>query len=235
MVRPIYRLNARHTFDNNGSGAKGGVHRVQPAYKIDTSIVNPLVFLPEFSEPPLPLGTKITVNTDVGLPTGTLQAKETSASNPSILAIRNLLRGNMMGLPSGQDVARAMGLIPLEDIDLWVGKAQFKEGTEEPDAINILEVALGYFANRAPLWFYVLAESNAQWLAAEKKRKKSEPPVEVTMGPVGGRIVAETLIGLLLADSHSFLNQHPTWKPKAPQQSGAEFSMGDFIKYALGL
>jgi Animal haem peroxidase len=222
-------------FDINGSGALGGINRVQPAYKIDTSLVNPLAFLPEFSEPPLPVGTTITVNLDVGMPTGTLQSKEVSPKNPSNLAIRNLLRGNAMGLPSGQDVARAMGLDPLEDKDLWVGKAQFKEGEKTPDAINIRDVAGGKFANCAPLWFYILAESNAQWLKDEKKQKKGDGPVHVTMGPVGGRIVAETLIGLLLADSHSFLNQHPTWKPSAPQLSGREFSMGDFVKYALNL
>jgi Animal haem peroxidase len=222
-------------FDINGSGALGGIKRVQPAYKIDTSIVNPLAFLPEFSEPPLPAGTTITVNSDFGLPPGTLQSKESNKKNPSNLAIRNLLRGNAMGLPSGQDVARAMGIEPLKDSDLWVGKAQFKEGTKTPDAINIRDVADAKFANCAPLWFYILAESNDQWLKDEGKQKKGDGPVHVTMGPVGGRIVAETLIGLLLADSHSFLNQHPTWKPSVPQLSGREFSMGDFVKYALNL
>jgi len=36
-------------FDIDGSGEKGGMRRAQPAYKIDTSLVNPLGFLPEFS------------------------------------------------------------------------------------------------------------------------------------------------------------------------------------------
>ncbi len=36
-------------FDIDGSGSYGGKARAQPAYKIDTSLVNPLGFLPEFS------------------------------------------------------------------------------------------------------------------------------------------------------------------------------------------
>ena len=43
--------------------------------------------------------------------------------NPANLAQRNLLRGLSMGLPSGQDVARAMGVAPIADGDLRVGKA----------------------------------------------------------------------------------------------------------------
>ena len=39
-------------FDIKGSGSRTGKERVQPAYKIDTSIVNPLGFLPEFSQNP---------------------------------------------------------------------------------------------------------------------------------------------------------------------------------------
>ena len=38
-------------FDIRGSIKNVGKTRVQPAYKIDTSLVNPLGFLPEFSLP----------------------------------------------------------------------------------------------------------------------------------------------------------------------------------------
>ena len=55
----------------------------------------------------------------------------------------------------------------------------------------------------------------------------------VSLGPVGGRIVAETLIGLLLGDSHSFVNQDPNFKPRIPSAKSDAFTMGDFIKYAL--
>ncbi len=34
-----------------------------------------------------------------------------------------------------------------------------------------------------------------------------------TLGPVGGRIVAEVLVGLLQKDVNSYLYLQPTWKP----------------------
>ena len=55
--------------------------RLQLAYRIDTSLVNPVSHLP----PPV-------------------------AVNPSALALRNLERGWRLGLPSGQSVAQAMGI-----------------------------------------------------------------------------------------------------------------------------
>src|SRR6185369_14152174 len=69
--------------------------RIQFAYRIDTSLVNPLHSLPGsvVSDPP-----------------------------PS-LAERNLIRGWRLGLPSGQNVARAMNVKPLADKDILIGKA----------------------------------------------------------------------------------------------------------------
>lgn len=58
-------------------------------------------------------------------------------------------------------------------------------------------------AGRAPLWFYVLREA--------KVRASGEH-----LGPVGGRIVGETLLGLLRADPQSYLNLEPTWTPTLP-------------------
>ena len=198
---------------------------MQPAYKIDSSIVNPLKFLPEFSVPPEAAGRALLL--------ANLQSTEDPKKQPSNLAIRNLLRGNAMGLPSGQDVARAMGLTPLEDEELWVGKAQLTDAGVV-DAKKIGDIEKGYFNGNAPLWYYVLAEANAQWvdkIGSSTGDAANHTPV--TLGPVGGRIVAETLIGLLLADSHSFLNQDPLWHPTIG--GAANFDMGDLVKYALHL
>ncbi|MGH2750345.1 MAG: peroxidase family protein [Actinomycetota bacterium] len=53
---------------------------------------------------------------------------------------------------------------------------------------------------RTPLWFYVLREAD---LAANGER----------LGPVGGRIVAEVILGLISGDPHSYLRQDPDWTP----------------------
>ena len=55
----------------------------------------------------------------------------------------------------------------------------------------------------APLWFYILKE-------AEIVGKGRE------LGPVGGRIVAEVLVGLLQKDPNSYLYLQPGWKPAPP-------------------
>ena len=58
--------------------------------------------------------------------------------------------------------------------------------------------------------------------------------VGVRLGPVGGRIVAETLIGLLLNDSQSYLSHDPNWMPTIPMEKD-DLRMADMLKYALRL
>ncbi|MBS1787621.1 MAG: heme peroxidase [Acidobacteria bacterium] len=192
--------------------------RTQPAYKIDTSLVNPLAFLPEFSDvniqsPPPPL-------VDVGQ----LQPPPLPGQIP-VLALRNLLRGLAMGLPSGQDVALAMNFDPLRDDQLKVGKATV---ADEYDDLPTLVSLSNEFAGKAPLWYYILAESQHDW---RKRGGDSDTPVQ--LGKVGSRIVVETFAGILLDDGHSVLRQAPGWHPEIGKKKN--FDMADFIKFALRL
>jgi hypothetical protein len=164
-----------------------GVERVQPAYKIDSSLVNPLGGLPD-----------------------------RIAKDIHNLAVRNLLRGARFGLPSGQDVANAMGLDPLDPTELLVGKATVDDTKNTNknivDTINAVKAGLGdEFAENVPLWFYILSE-------VQTKVTKDDAPIR--LGPVGGRIVAETFAGLLLGDEHSFLRQAPNWRPAESKTFG---------------
>lgn len=175
---------------------KTGVSRIQPAYKVDSSLVNPLALLPEFVQKGDPF--------------------------PS-LAQRNLRRGKAMGLPSGQDVACYMGVKPLEDFELKVGKAT-KEDSKKNKAIDEVHAS---FKKKAPLWFYILSEAQQ---AYNNKRTNDDTPTR--LGEVGGRIVAEVFIGLLLGDSHSFLSQSPCWTPELKKE-GEHFGMAELIKQAM--
>ena len=85
----------------------------------------------------------------------------------------------------------------------------------------------GSFVENAPLWYYVLAEAQVEWAerATAKGGKGEEEPVR--LGTVGGRIVAETIIGLLWGDGHSYSRQVPNWKPDTIR------SVGDMIEFAL--
>jgi hypothetical protein len=70
---------------------------------------------------------------------------------------------------------------------------------------------------RTPLWFYVLREAA---VTSDGRH----------LGPVGGRIVAEVLVGLLLGDPFSYLKQDPDWTPT--YGSGDDFAMTDLLMKA---
>ena len=171
--------------------------RLQFAYRIDTSLVNPLTMLPPIV-----------------------------ASNPSSLPLRNLERGFRLGLPSGQCVARAMGVAPLADTDILLGKAT---DDTDPDLKTMADMP-AVFRGNCPLWTYILAE------AMKFEELVKIPVIEdisITtprLGPVGGRIVAEVFLGLMVGDPHSFLSLDPHWHPA----SGPDYRLKDFVNYALG-
>jgi hypothetical protein len=52
------------------------------------------------------------------------------------------------------------------------------------------------------------------------------------LGPVGGRIVAETFIGLMLSDETSYFVQNPIWKPTKANGQG-HFGLREFVQTAL--
>ena len=185
-------------------------NRLQLAYRIDTSLVDPLGSLPNPPfDPPLSLG---------GTPLMSL-------------AQRNLMRGWRLRLPSGQAVARAMGIEPLADDKILIGKF-----TNPPDIKgNILNfdstVTADAFRDNCPLWTYILAETKEVPLTL--KTKQGDKSINTRqLGLVGGRIVAETFIGLLLADSTSYFSLNPIWKPSKANANG-HFGLREFIKTAL--
>jgi hypothetical protein len=178
--------------------------------------VNPLGFLPEFSKPVPVLVPPLTVEQ--------LQAQPIDPDkDPANLAARNLLRGMAMGLPSGQSVAEAMGLEPIKDENLRVGKAVVADWDTNPTLVSLNPA----FKEKAPLWFYVLAEAQYEWILRAKAAGSKGDEEPLRLGTVGGRIVAETLIGMIWADGHSYLRQAPNWKPDTIRK------MGDLIQFAL--
>ena len=60
----------------------------------------------------------------------------------------------------------------------------------------------------------------------------------VRLGDVGGRIVAEVLIGLMEGDKSSYLSQNPFWKPNLPcwesYRTGKSFTIADLTRIAEG-
>jgi len=123
------------------------------------------------------------------------------------LAFRNLKRGVLLGLPSGQDVARAMKIKdPLTSDEIAKG----------PDGA----IAKKHDLHKdTPLWYYILKE-------AEQRGGG------VKLGPVGATIVAEVFVGLVHGDHQSYLWQKgKDWKPTLPSQNPGEFTMADLLRF----
>jgi hypothetical protein len=126
-----------------------------------------------------------------------------SHDGPTALPQRNLLRHITWALPSGQRIARRMRVEPLTPGDL-PELAAYGIGLER----------------HTPLWFYVLKEAE---MVADGRH----------LGPVGGRIVAEVILGLLQLDPGSYLNTQPKWRPTLPSRYGSdEFRMVDLLTLA---
>lgn len=195
----------------------------QASYRIDAILAQPLEDLPEFFG-------------------------QTAFPWVRNLAFRNLQRGQELSLPSGQQVAAMLKYDPLPDKILWSsgsrraaevpppGKTQ-----EDMDATNEAREAVrlkyvdggGPLAGATPLWYYILREAEYYGVTNDP----NDPAVAFGgqhLGPIGSRIVAETLIGLLWHDKSSILHLPQVFKP-FPEISGgaAEFTLDRLIAYAL--
>jgi hypothetical protein len=68
-----------------------------------------------------------------------------------------------------------------------------------------------------------LAESTANAYRIENGAIVGNQKAPFTLGPIGGRIVAETFVGLLLSDSNSILNSSTTRQSPIPTTIKALF------------
>ncbi len=135
----------------------GGTHSAQRSKKIDGKLVRSLIQLP------LAL-------------TGEVEIDDYHS-----LAVRDLQRGQGVGLPSGEAIARFMEIAPLT-----------------PEQVGIASVG---WQCETPLWYYILRESD---ICTGGNR----------LGPVGGRIVADVLVGLIDADAASYRRASREWHPR---------------------
>lgn len=125
------------------------------------------------------------------------------------LPVRNLLRGYMLRLPTGQAVASALDL-PV------MSPAIIEEVAQSVSAAQLDAVREGEFTQRTPLWYYILAEA-----AADGSGR---------LGPVGSTILAEVLIGLIRGSKDSILRKHD-WKPSLGPTPG-RFALSDLLTLA---
>ena len=136
QVRKAYELNATtgkiQVFSFTAPDLRGG--RELPAGRqIDWG-----TFLTSLHRPGLPLNVSRKIDTLISSGLFALPIPGAAPTGSNVLAFRNMLRAGLYDMPSGQDVARALGrpVITPEELDLGPG---FETGT--------------------PLWYYILAES----------------------------------------------------------------------------
>ena len=176
----------------------------QRAYKIDTSLVSPLGDLPS-----------------------------QIASHPSMLALRNLQRGNIFKLPSGQEVADALHEPVIPDDKLVIRR---KTARDKDKLEPLAGIAKG-FVGRAPLWAYILAEAQAtSWDWTGSGAFSDGLPLK--LGPVGGRLVAGVFAALLLGDPTSYLRTDllrggTPFTPITDFTRNEKFGLAELINVAL--
>ena len=117
-------------------------------------------------------------------------------SDQARLAVRDLLRGYILRIPTGQAIADKLGVKPLTADEI---KSAVPEAQQE-----VLDASV-FLLERTPLWFYVLAE------AAYERNQNSTEKVDY-LGQVGSYLVAGVLFGLILNSAHSVLAT-PGWTP----------------------
>jgi hypothetical protein len=153
-----------------------GDGQVKPNKRIDTKISTPLF--------DLPLGAIA------------------NHAPPTVLPVRTLLRHLTWELPSGQTIARRLGVSALSPADL--------------DELHRYGLGL---ERSTPLWYYVLKEAE---LLEDGLR----------LGPVGGRLVGEVVVGLLQSDGASYLAYDADWRPTLPSRAKGDFTIVDFLTFA---
>jgi Animal haem peroxidase len=126
---------------------------------------------------------------------------------------------NLMGQATGSPTSLATRNL-LRNLTMGVPSGQRVARAMSLPQLDPADLAdLGDYSldKRTPLWFYVLREAQ---ITANGEH----------LGAVGGRIVAEVIIGLLFGDNQSYLSQEPDWTPSYGTNS--DFRIVDLLRTA---
>ena len=136
-----------------------------------------------------------------------------SPINEFSLAFRNLLRGYVFGLPSGQAIARALRDIGYSDID-ESPDLQFSEieGWNDIDQNRRTQLE-----NHTPLFFYLMREAGV--LGGGKH-----------LGPVGSAILMD-VFGAMFIHHRTFLHEED-WSPDPSITRGDDLTLASLVRYA---
>jgi hypothetical protein len=137
---------------------------------------------------------------------------------PSLIALPQAITGEVEleahRSLAGRDLQRghAYGLPSGESVARAMG--------ETPVSHDETTLGSAGWSGETPLWLYVLGEAESR---GDGER----------LGPVGGRIVAEVLIGIIDADPESYRSRQPGWTPPLPARGG-RFGLTDLLMPLAG-
>ena len=195
--------------------------RLQFAYKLDPTLVDPLGVLPRAQV----AGESATAQAESLIAPNKLPDGELNGVSPVVvpprpsLALLNLLRGDSYRVASGQSVVAALRQAGFDCKTVQHSALATRQLGAKNGTFKFVPIPT-HFQNDTPLWFYILAEAQEPIAIHFGHREFDETELlngigaKTQLGWVGGRIVSEVFYGLLDSDSESYVNAAPKdWKP----------------------
>jgi len=232
MVRPAYNWNAR--FDNGAgtldflflftatSGDLGGGQRLPSNWIADFRRLYDFKDggHPNLAVPSAKFNRAMRIDTRIAhplanLPAGSFGGPAVPFNDPRAnLAFRNLMRGRMVKLATGQQMAR---FLRQKGVSLTaLTKPKLRDGNNGADLGGLTAQQRDALLTKTPLWFYVLRE-------AELNGGK--------LDGVGARIVAETFHRAMEGSAASIVRD-PSWRPTFGPDN-TTFRMSDLLFFAF--
>ena len=139
---------------------------------------------------------------DGQLPASLIRLPESITGVVEVSAYRSL---------AARDLQRGMGT------GLPSGEAVARAVGAQP--LTRQELALGDWQDETPLWLYIVREAAVRGAGDY-------------LGEVGGRIVAEVIVGIIRGDPESYLSNNPSWRPTLPSHQAGTFRIRDLLSPA---
>ncbi len=163
------------------------------------------------------------IDTRVAFAMGQLPGPAPSGSLFATLSSRNLVRSMALRVGTGKAIAKKLGVTPLSEEELL--RSPFTNPTPNQELLHqrtmdVLNAENKLLLKKTPLWYYVLKE-------AEILHQGNQ------LGPVGGAIVGEVFVRLLVQSRDSFLHA-PDWQPRfgVPNGNVQAFRIADMLRFA---